>query len=204
MKMENSWICEEVEKTEIQLLRLLANTPLQIRPTFIYFDTHKSNSKQSHFDAFYKTISQVKKQGLDGLIITGANLEEYDFEEIFYWKEFASFLDWARQNVTSSIFSCWAVHASLYYYYGIKPRAYSKKQFGIFKHTVHHESGSPLLTGMDDEIMLPHSRWRGIEKKNLAPHKDLEILIDSKEAGPHLIVGHKGREIYLQGHPEYD
>ena len=150
-----------VERTEFQLLRLLANTPLQIRPTFVYFDEHKSNSKQGHFDAFYKTISEVKARGLDGLIITGANLEEYAFEDVRYWKEFTEFLDWAKRHVTSTILSCWAVHAGLYYHYGIRPQKYAKKKFGIFLHRVHHESGSPLLTGMDDEIYLPHSRRRG-------------------------------------------
>ena len=138
-----------VERTEIQLLRLLANTPLQIRPTFIYFDKHKSTSKQEHFNAFYKTLREVKGQGLDGLIVTGANLEEYDFESIYYWDELTGFFDWARTNVTSTIFSCWAVHAALYHRFGIVPKRYDKKQFGIFTHRVHHEIRSPLLTGMD-------------------------------------------------------
>ncbi len=193
-----------VERTEMQLLRLLANTPLQIRPTFIYFDKHKSKSSQNHFDTFYKTISQVQKQGLDGLIVTGANLEEYDFESVFYWDEITKFFDWAHANVTSAIFSCWATHAALYHQYGIRPHAYTEKQFGIFKHRVHHELNSSLLQGMDDEVMVPHSRWRGVEKKDLVKLKELQTLIDSDEVGPHLIVGRHGREIYVQGHPEYD
>jgi len=193
-----------VERTEIQLLRLLSNTPLQIRPTFIYFDKHKSTSKQDHFDAFYKTIAQVKERGLDGLIVTGANLEEYDFESIFYWHELTSFLDWAKKNVTSTIFSCWAVHAGLYHHYGINPRRFEKKQFGIFTHRVLHKTRSPFLTGMDDEVVIPHSRWRGVEKKDIAKLKELQVLIESDEVGPHAIAGRKGREIYLQGHPEYD
>jgi len=193
-----------VERTELQLLRLLANTPLQIRPTFVYFDEHKSNSKQGHFDAFYKTMSEVRARGLDGLIITGANLEEYAFEDVRYWKEFTKFLDWAKRHVTSTILSCWAVHAGLYYHYGIRPQKYSKKKFGIFLHRVHHESGSPLISGMDDEIFIPHSRWRGVAGRDVKRHKELEILIDNKELGAHLIVGRRGREIYMQGHPEYD
>jgi homoserine O-succinyltransferase len=193
-----------VERTEIQLLRLLANTPLQIRPTFIYFDRHKSTSKQAHFDAFYKTITEVKARGLDGLIVTGANLEEYDFESIYYWKELTEFLDWARTNVTSTIFSCWAVHAALYHRFGIQPKRFAKKRFGIFKHRVLHETRSPFLSGMDDEVLLPHSRWRGIERSDIARVKELQILIEGKGSGPHAIVGRKGREIYLQGHPEYD
>jgi len=193
-----------VERTEIQLLRLLGNTPLQIRPSFIYFDTHKSNSKQDHFDAFYRPIAQVKQRGLDGLIITGANLEDSAFEDVYYWKELVEFLDWARTRVTSTIFSCWATHAKLYHQYGIKPHAYKKKKFGIFLHQVCHETESPFIAGMDDEVLIPHSRWRGVERKDLKGEKDFEILIESKEVGPHLIVGRKGREIYVQGHPEYD
>ena len=193
-----------VERTELQLLRLLANTPLQIRPTFAYFDEHKSTSKQAHFDEFYKTLSEVRQSGLDGLIITGANLEEHEFENVFYWKEFTRFLDWAKENVTSTIFSCWAVHAGLFHHYGIRPRTYKEKQFGIFPHRVRHESGSPFLASMDDEILVPHSRWKGIEQSDIDAHKELETLIESEGAGPHLIVGHQGRELYLQGHPEYD
>ena len=193
-----------VERTEIQLLRLLANTPLQIRPTFIYFDKHKSMSKQEHFNAFYKTLREVKGQGLDGLIVTGANLEEYDFESIYYWDELTGFFDWARTNVTSTIFSCWAVHAALYHRFGIVPKRYDKKQFGIFTHRVHHEIRSPLLTGMDDEVVVPHSRWRGIKRADIGNVKELQILIESDEVGVHAIAGRKGREVYLQGHPEYD
>ncbi|MDO8514493.1 MAG: homoserine O-succinyltransferase [bacterium] len=192
-----------VERTEVQLLRLLGNSPLQIRPTFLYFDTHKSRSKQGHFDAFYRTIHEVKERGLDGLIITGANLEEQAFEDVHYWKELTKFFDWARERITSTIFSCWASQAKLYYQYAIAPHKYKTKQFGIFLHQVHHESNSPFVAGMDDEVFIPHSRWRGVELKDIAAHKDFEILIESKKVGPHLIVGRSGREIYVQGHPEY-
>ncbi|MFA7310104.1 MAG: homoserine O-succinyltransferase [Candidatus Paceibacterota bacterium] len=193
-----------VERTELQLLRLLANTPLQIRPTFLYFDEYKSNSKQSHFDTFYKTLSEAREHGLDGLIVTGANLEEYDFEHVRYWHELTSFLDWAHENITSTIFSCWAVHAALYHRYGVKPRSFEKKRFGVFSHHVLHETNSPFLFGMDDEILVPHSRWRGVEKSDVAHCPELEVLIESEGVGPHLICGRGGRELYLQGHPEYD
>jgi len=193
-----------VERTELQMLRLLANTPLQIRLTFIYFDIHKSKSNQDHFNSFYKTIAEVKKSGLDGLIVTGANLEEYDFEEVLYWSEIIKFFDWARKNVTSTIFSCWAVHAALYHQYKIRPLVYEQKRFGIFPHRVYHELHPVLLAGVDDEMMVPHSRWRGVERRELTKKKELQILIESAEVGPHLIVGRKGREVYMQGHPEYD
>lgn len=193
-----------VERTEIQLLRLLANTPLQIRPTFLYFDKHKSKSSQDHFDAFYKTLKEAKKSGLDGLIVTGANLEEYDFEDVRYWDEIADFFDWAIKNVTSTIFSCWATHAALYHRYGIRPHVYKQKRFGIFRHKVHHERNPALTAGMDDEILAPHSRWRGVERKDIEGNSDLKILIDSAKVGPHVLVGRGGREVYVQGHPEYD
>jgi homoserine O-succinyltransferase/O-acetyltransferase len=193
-----------VERTETQFLRLLANTPLQIRPTFMYFDSHKSHSSQKHFDSFYRSISEVKERGLDGLIITGANLEQYAFEDVQYWQELTKFFDWIEGHVTSTIFSCWAAHAKLYYSYGISPHKYRQKKFGVFTHRVHHKTGSPFIAGMDDEIFVPHSRWRGVERKDILGKKNLEILVESKEAGPHLVAGRSGRELYAQGHPEYD
>ena len=146
----------------------------------------------------------IRQDKVHGICSTGANLEEYEFENVFYWKEFTGFLDWAKENITSTIFSCWAVHAGLYHHYGVRPRTYEKKQFGIFPHRVRHEPGSPFLASMDDEILVPHSRWKGIEQSDIDAHKELETLIESEGAGPHLIVGHQGRELYLQGHPEYD
>src|SRR3989344_3900282 len=190
------------ERAKKQDIRPLEIGILNLMPSAV--DEHKSNSKQGHFDGFYKTMSEVKARGLDGLIITGANLEDSAFEDVYYWKELTRFLDWARAHVTSTVFSCWATHAKLYHQYGIKSHAYKKKKFGIFLHQVHHETGSPFLAGMDDEVLIPHSRWRGIEHKDLKGKKDFQILIENKEGGPHLIVGRKGREIYVQGHPEYD
>ncbi len=193
-----------VERTEAQLLRLLANTPLQIKPSFVYFDEHQSGSKQSHFDEYYRTLREVREHGLDGLVITGANLEEHAFRDVYYWNELVSFFDWARENVTSTIFSCWAAHAALYHRYGIRPTTFENKLLGTFPHRVRHESDSPFLAGMDDEIFVPHSRWRGVGKQDTASHPELEVLIESDAAGPHLIAGRNGRELYLQGHPEYD
>jgi homoserine O-succinyltransferase/O-acetyltransferase len=192
-----------VERTETQFLRLLANTPLQIKPTLIYFDKHKS-SKQDHFDAFYRSISQVKESGLDGLIITGGNLESHKFEDIFFWNELTDFFDWAHTHVTSTVYACWAAQAKLYHKYEIKPHIYKKKIFGVFEHDVKNLLNSPLTAGMDDHIFVPHARQRGIESRDVKNKRDLEVLIESKEVGPHLIVGRKGRELYIQGHQEYD
>ena len=145
----------------------------------------------------------MKEAGLDGLIITGANLEDRAFEDVHYWKELVALMDWAHGNVTSTIFSCWAAQAKLYQKYGIAPHTYKEKVFGIFPHKVLHETGSPFLSGMDDEVVIPHSRWRGAEAKDFTGKKEFQILIDSEKSGPHLIAGRGGREIYVQGHPEY-
>lgn len=193
-----------VERTELQLLRLLANTPLHIHPTFICFDNHVSRSTQGHFDAFYKTIEQVKKSGLDGLIVTGANLEHYAFEDVFFWEELASLFAWARKNVTSTLYLCWAAHAALYHRYGVRPIKHRKKIFGVFPHVVHHETRSPFLAGMDDQIYVPHARRRGIASKKLRKLRELQTLIEGADVGVHLVSGRGGRELYVQGHPEYD
>jgi len=193
-----------VERTEMQFSRFLMNAPFPVEPVFFYFDKHKSHSKQDYFDERYKKIADIKKEGLDGLIITGANLEQIPFEEVQYWRELLSFLDWARENISSTIYSCWAAHAALKHFYGIEPVMNKKKQFGIFPHKVYQGSTCPITFGIDEQVFVPHSRWRGEDKASLAAHKDLEVLIDSEEVGPHLIVGRGGREIYVQGHPEYD
>ncbi len=193
-----------VERTERQFSYFLNNASYPVEIIFFYFDTHKSNSKQEYFDKNYKKISDVKKEGLDGLIITGANLEQVSFEEVQYWKELLPFLDWVRENVKSTIYSCWTTHAALKYFYDIEPVMNKEKQFGIFDHKVHLELNSPFLNGIDEQIFVPHSRWRGEDMAVLNKCKDLEILIESPEVGPHMIVGRKGREVYVQGHPEYD
>ncbi|KKP86212.1 MAG: Homoserine O-succinyltransferase [Parcubacteria group bacterium GW2011_GWC1_35_8] len=193
-----------VERTEKQFKYFLENAPFPVKPIFFYFDKHKSNSNQEYFDKNYEKIADIEKHGLDGLIITGANLEQVSFEEVKYWKEFTSFLDWVRKNVSSTIYSCWATHAALKYFYNIEPVMNTCKQFGIFDHKVDIASNSPFIKGMDEQIFAPHSRWRGENKKLIEKCKDLEILVESPEVGPHIIVGRKGREIYIQGHPEYD
>jgi len=193
-----------VERTETQFKRFLENTPLPVEIIFFYFDQHKSHSKQEYFDQHYQKIADIKKHGLDGLIITGANLEQVSFEEVQYWKALLPFFDWIRENIPSTIYSCWAAHAALKYFYNIEPVMNKNKQFGIFNHNVHLESSSPFLHGMDEQIFVPHSRWRGEVRSLIAKCKDLEILIESEEVGPHLIVGRGGHEIYVQGHPKYD
>ncbi len=193
-----------VERTELQFARLLAGTGYDIQFVPFYFDVHKSHSKDAYMQEFYEKMADIKREGLDGLISTGANLEQISFEEVEYWKEFLSFIEWARENIRSIIFSCWSAHAALRHFYGVEPVMNKDKQFGIFLHTVNQESGSPLAEGMDDQIYLPHSRWRGEDAAKIRAVKDLEILVESPDVGPHVIVGRKGKEVYIQGHPEYD
>jgi len=192
------------EATEIQYLRLLARSPLQINPFLIYFDNHKSASAGDHLEKFYVKFSEVKKVGLDGLIITGANLEHYEFEQVHFWDEFKEFVLWADAHVTSTIYGCWASHAGLYIHYGIERVTLGTKRLGVYPHKVHHEHCSMLTQSMDDYVDIPYSRWTGIPSKAVASVDDLQVLIESETAGTHLISSRNGRRVFVQGHPEYD
>ncbi|MEQ9822897.1 MAG: homoserine O-succinyltransferase [Puniceicoccaceae bacterium] len=192
------------EATEIQYLRLLARSPLQINPYLVYFDNHKSASAGDHLERFYVKFSEIKEIGLDGLIITGANLEHYEFEQVRYWEEFKDFVLWADAHVTSTIYGCWASHAGLYIHYGIKRVNLGTKRLGVFPHRVHHEHGCMLTQSMDDDVNIPYSRWTGIPTEAVANVEDLQILIESETAGTHLIASQNGRRVFVQGHPEYD
>jgi homoserine O-succinyltransferase/O-acetyltransferase len=192
------------EATEIQYLRILANTPLQINPYLVYFDNHKSTSASDHLDKFYRKFTEIKEIGLDGLIITGANLEHYEFEQVHFWDELRDFILWADSHVTSTIYGCWASHAGLYIYYGVKRVTLGAKRLGIFPHKVHREHGSILTQSMDDFVDIPYSRWTGIPSSVVASIDDLQILIESETAGIHLISSKDGRRVFVQGHPEYE
>ena len=192
------------EATEIQYLRILANTPLQINPYLVYFDNHKSASAGEHLEKFYRKFSEIKEIGLDGLIITGANLEHYEFGQVYFWDEFKDFVLWADQYVTSTIYGCWASHAGLYIYYGVERVTLGTKRLGIYPHRVHREHGSILTQSMDDFVDIPYSRWTGIPSSVVASIDDLQILVESETAGIHLISSRDGRRVFVQGHPEYD
>lgn len=192
------------EATEIQYFRLLANTPLQINPYLVYFDKHKSQSSADHLDRFYRRFSEIKEIGLDGLIITGANLEHYAFEDVYYWDEFKDLILWADAHVTSTIYGCWASHAGLYVHYGVERVTLGNKRLGIYSHRVHREHGSILTQNMDDVVDIPYSRWTGIPSATVASIDDLQILVESENAGIHLISSRDGRRVFVQGHPEYE
>ena len=191
-------------ETETQLLRLLSNTPLQINITFIQTATHVSkNTSQSHMEKFYKTYDDIKDSKFDGMIITGAPVEKLEFEDVEYWEELKTIFDYADENVTSTIYICWAAQASLYYHYGIQKKELSEKLFGIFpnKKLVKFE---PLLNGVDDTFYIPHSRHTHVETKDILNRDELIPLAFSHEAGIGIIKSKDNKKIFITGHIEYD
>lgn len=189
--------------TETDLIRLLSNTPLQIDLSLIKLSTHQSkNTSQEHMQTFYKEFDEIKKENFDGMIITGAPVELMEFEDVNYWDELTSILDWARNHVTSSFYICWAAQAALYRFYGIQKYLLKEKMFGVFKHTINNRS-FPLFRGFDDEYYAPHSRHTETRRSDIIKHPDLEILSESDESGLYIVVGRGGREFYVTGHSEY-
>lgn len=189
--------------TETDLIRLLSNSPLQIEIDFLKLKSHTSkNTPIEHLMAFYKTFEKIKKGKYDGMIITGAPVEHMEFEEVDYWNEITEILDWAKHNVTSTLFICWAAQAGLYHYYGIPKYQMDKKMFGVFKHTV-LDPKNPIFRGFDDEFFVPHSRHTEVRKKDIEKVPELSILSESKDSGVYIIMGRNGREFFITGHSEY-
>lgn len=195
------------ETTEIQLLRLLGNSPLQVDIVLLHIDSHVSkNTAQKHLDSFYKNFNEIKGQKFDGMIITGAPVELLEFEEINYWEELKAILNWTKTHVTSTFHICWGAQASLYHHYGIPKYPLDEKKFGIFQHNVNKSGlhGMQLLRGFDDEFSVPHSRHTEIRHSDFENHPELEVLSESKEAGIYIVVSKDGRQIFATGHSEYD
>jgi len=189
--------------TEIDLVRLLSNSPLQIELDLIKLETHTSkNTPKEHMQAFYKDFSLILNNKYDGLIITGAPVEQIPFEEVSYWNELTKIFDWARTNVTSSLFICWGAQAALYYYYGVPKYPLDKKMFGVFRHTK-NEPKHPIFRGFDDVFHVPHSRHTEIRKKDIKKIPQLKILSESDVAGVSIVASGNGREFFLTGHAEY-
>jgi homoserine O-succinyltransferase len=192
------------EVTETQLLRLLGNTPLQIEITLLTMSSHESaNTSREYLDAFYRTFESVKDEKFDGLIITGAPVENLPFEEVDYWQEMTQIMDWSRTHVYSTLHICWASQAALYHQYGICKHKLDEKVFGIFEHTVLNPRHK-LVRGFDETFMAPHSRHTTIRKEDVEKVPELEILAESGEAGVFLMASRDGRSIYVSGHAEYD
>lgn len=192
------------ETTETDLLRLLSNSPLQINIDFIKLRSHTSkNTPIEHMQQFYLYFDIVKKRKYDGLIITGAPVEQLEYEEVTYWNELTEVFDWARTNVTSKMFICWGACAALYHYYGIPKHTTQSKVFGVFKHTV-EEPLNPIFRGFDDVFYVPHSRHTEIHIDDVAKEPSLKVLATSKDAGLYMIMAQNGKELFLTGHAEYN
>lgn len=192
------------EQTEVQLLRSLSNTPLQVDVTFLTTATYiGKNTPTSHLDKFYLTYEDVKNQKFDGLIITGAPVELMEYEEVQYWDELTKIMDWSKENITSTLHICWGAQAGLYYHFGIPKYILDEKKFGIFEHQVYHRK-CPLVRGFDDVFYAPHSRHTGVKTKDIEAVEEITVLAKSKEAGVFLCIAGDGKQIFLLGHPEYD
>lgn len=192
------------EDTEVQLLRSLSNTPLQVDITFLTTATYiGKNTPASHLDKFYLTYEEVKNQKFDGLLITGAPVEMMEFEEVQYWDELVKIMEWSKKNITSTLHLCWGAQAGLYYHYGIQKKRLKEKMFGVFQHQVLHRK-VPFVRGFDDVFYIPHSRHTYVEKEEIEKNKELTILAESHEAGVLIVMAGNGKQIFVMGHPEYD
>jgi len=190
--------------TETQLARVLANSPLQVEMTLVGMDSHESTHvSREHMLSFYKTIDEIKDNYFDGMILTGAPIEQMPFEEVDYWPELCELFEFARTHVYSNMFICWGAQAALKYYYGIEKRPLDEKLFGVFEHRVIRPN-NPLVRGFDEIFFAPHSRHTKVLREDIEKHTELRILADSVEAGPHIISTDNGRQIFVLGHQEYD
>lgn len=189
--------------TETDLIRLLSNTPLQIDITFMKLKSHTSkNTPIEHMMAFYKDFDSMKDDKFDGMIITGAPVETYEYEEVNYWDEITEIFKWTRTHVTSTLYICWAAQAGLYYNYGIKKYALEKKMFGVFKQYPLHPL-LPIFRGFDDFFYMPHSRHTEIREEEIIRNKELTLIANSPDSGVSMVMARNGREFFITGHLEY-
>lgn len=189
--------------TETDLVRLLSNTPLQIELSFMKLRSHTpKNTPVEHMKAFYKDFELMSNERFDGMIITGAPVEQMPFEEVSYWSEVSAIFDWARTHVTSTLYICWAAQAGLYHHYGVPKHDLPHKMFGIFEHTVNRPL-LPIFRGFDDVFHVPHSRHTEIRREDIERCPELDILSESPEAGVYMVMARGGREFFVTGHSEY-
>ena len=192
------------EDTELQLLRALSNTPLQVDVSFIATATHEAtHTSMSHLNKFYQSFDEIKEEYFDGLIVTGAPVEHMEYEEVDYWEEICQIMEWTKTHVTSTLHLCWGAQAGLYYHYGIQKKQLTAKMFGVYSHRVMNRK-IPLVRGFDDFFMAPHSRHTEVPKEDIVANPELTILAESEEAGVFLVMAQDGKQIFVMGHPEYD
>jgi homoserine O-succinyltransferase/O-acetyltransferase len=190
--------------TETHLLRALSNSPLQVEIELLMTSSHVSkNTPIDHLTAFYKTFDEVKDSKYDGLIITGAPIENMEFEEVNYWDEMKTIMEWSNKNVTSTFHICWGAQAGLYYHYGIPKYPISSKMFGVFSHNV-CDKQEPLMRGFDDVFNAPHSRYTEVKREDIEKNPNLIILSESAKAGVYIVMSTDRKRIFVTGHSEYD
>ena len=190
--------------TETQLSRVLGNTPLQVHLELMMISSHKSkNTPEEHLLSFYKTFDELKERKFDGMVITGAPVENLPFEEVDYWDELVRIMQWSKTHVHSTFHICWAAQAGLYYHYGIQKHLLPEKLFGVYRHHADYKRAI-LLRGFDDEFWAPHSRHTTIDRADVEAVPGLKILASSEEAGVYIIMNKEGRQIFVMGHSEYD
>ena len=190
--------------TETQLSRVLGNTPLQVHLELMHTTTHVSkNTSQDHLLNFYKSFDELKDRKFDGMVITGAPVENMPFEEVDYWPELCRIMEWSKTNVHSTLHICWGAQAGLYYHYGIPKHDLPEKLFGVFPHTADYKR-SILLRGFDDEFWVPHSRHTTVLREDIEKVPSLKILASSADAGVYALMNKAGRQIFVTGHSEYD
>lgn len=191
-------------ETETQLSRLLGNSPLQVDLTLMHTKSHQSkNTSAEHLFTFYQTFDDVKHLTFDGMIITGAPVENMPFEQVEYWKEICDIMEWTKTHVHSTFHICWGAQAGLYYHYGISKQPLDKKLFGVFEHTADYKR-SILLRGFDDKFMVPHSRHTTVDRADIEAVPELKILSSSEEAGVYIVSSEGGKQFFITGHSEYD
>lgn len=193
----------EKQKTEVHLLRLLGNTPLQVNISFLHMETHESkNVSKSHLNQFYTTFTDIKDKYFDGMIITGAPIEHLQFEEVTYWDELQKIMEWTKTRVTSTMHICWGAQAALFYHYGIDKFKLNEKVFGVFPHQISDHTVK-LVRGFDDHYPAPHSRYTSVHEEDIQAHPELTLL-SSGDAGPFIITSKDEKNIMITGHLEYE
>ena len=190
--------------TETQLSRVLGNTPLQVHLELMMVSSHRSkNTPEEHLLAFYKTFDELKDRKFDGMVITGAPVENLDFEQVDYWEELVQIMEWSKDHVHSTFHICWAAQAGLYYHYGIRKKTLPQKLFGVYPHHADYKRAI-LLRGFDDQFWVPHSRYTTVDREDIEAVQGLKILASSQEAGVYIVMSKGGRQIFVTGHSEYD
>ena len=191
--------------TETDLLRLLSNTPLQLDITFMKLVSHTpKNTPIEHMRMFYIPFERLRDKRFDGMIITGAPVEQMEYEDVSYWDEISEIFTWAKTHVTSTLYICWAAQAGLYHHYGVPKHNLDRKMFGIFKHHITTETLLPIFRGFDDMFRMPHSRHTEVRREDIVKHKELSIIAESYESGVGIVMAREGREFFITGHMEYN